>query len=360
MAKKFILVDGVSNYNTNDAIYKKWDAASNVVVSTSSYRRTGTNSLQLAAGTSYLSKFFDIIDATTLYENTITVGLAIKVNNTAGTTPLLTFFSFNSTTTGHANQISLILKSKEVQIITPASVLISRSYFPVITNYKWHYLEMQLRLATTTGAISVAVDGITYISIAHINTYYNSSYTELAGVQIGGTSIPAQFTITDIYIVAGGTQFYGPSVVDTIQPVSRGSSGPVYFTPVGQTNTYQCIDKVNLNDDAYYIEGSFYDQASETYNFEDLVAYTDTGYDISVLCITIAAGTVSPGHRKLQIRINSTVITDAYMIFSGTEYIFKQVFFETDPFYPALKPKWSVSDINVRSFGVYDTIVAYS
>ena len=200
--------------------------------------------------------------------NTLIVGMAVRIDNLTQGTGLgesgRTFFSlYNSVSTYHGQLYWInggtIGWTLDVNGYNDAPVWTTTNV--KLTEGVWHYLEVKILLNSTTGSISVRVDGGTEETGTSLNNTRASSVFDIQRIQFfeGQTNhrMTSEAAFDDIYVADdSGTinnDWLGSVEVVTVFPTSDGTV--TQWTPSTGVDNYALLDEIPASD-TDYIEAS--------------------------------------------------------------------------------------------------------
>jgi hypothetical protein len=135
-------------------------------------------------------------------------------------------------------------------------------------NYSWHYLEVRVKVGSSTGEVEIRVNGTQILNISSVNTATGS----LTSYSVIGLTPGATTFYDDLYVLdkTGSTNnnFLGPVSVYTLMPTGAGST--TNLTAVGAGSNWQAVSEVAA-DTTTYVETSTTGN-KDYYQFQSLPA----------------------------------------------------------------------------------------
>jgi hypothetical protein len=289
------------------------------------------------------------------------VGAAIQVGLESGNNndPTANFFGLytDGGTTGHlylrrttTNTIQLYRGDAAGGVVTsPSGTVIATSAAGVLDG-NWHYVEMSATINTTTGSVTVKVDGTTVISFTG-NTKNGGTSTNIDTLRFKtGRYVAnpiATISIDDLYICDGtGTvnnTFLGDVRVQSLLPNAAGSSTQLAVT--GAANNYTAAGESPYND-ATYNSSSTVGQR-DTYALSDLVAGTAGVIGVQAVA-HMQKSDSGVANAKVALKSGGSVYYDATQSLGTSVAAYSQVH-ETDP---ATSAAWTVAAVNALEAGM--------
>lgn len=318
--------------NGQDVLDKGYDGILGSSFGTS-YGRFGSKGIQFS-GTSYtIAKDFGV-NKTTIY-----FGVAFRKDETGnpgyiGTAPWLSVRDESN-----VYQVKLFVNANYgISAYRGDDTLLGSSSDFIVSNLKWHFVEVKVTISDTVGEVTVRLDETQVLNLTSQDTKNGSDYARkirLAQIYARDTSID------DFYI--DDAQFNGNCRVRTFMPDSDGNSSD--FTRSTGSNDYECVDETSPNDDTDYIY-------SDTLNHKSIFGITTgsvgtvKGIQVNNLVRIDQAGT-----RKIKpiIRSNSTDYQGTETEAIGAGYLFESEIFETDP--DDSNP-WTQTKLEAAEFGL--------
>ena len=167
-------------------------------------------------------------------------------------------------------------------------------------NYTWHYLEVRVKVGSSTGEVELKVNGTQVMNISNVNTATGSltSYASL-------TFSPQVTTYyDDLYVCdkTGSTNnnFLGPASVYTLMPTGSGSS--TNLTAVGAGSNWQAVSEIAA-DTSTYVETSTTGN-KDYYEYQDLPAGVTSVFGVAT---RTKCTTPDNGGRKVKINMKDGV-----------------------------------------------------
>lgn len=237
-----------------------------------------------------------------------------------------------------------------------------------ITIGNWYYIEVKVKISTTTGSVRVRVSGVDDIVLNNVNTHGDESVTSADTIDsivwltdlsqggavtyttVGGYTISCNVTnngpvYDDIYICdTTGTynnDFMGELYVQTI--FANGAGGHTQWTASSGTN-FSTVNEVGVNDDTNYVSTSTTNNI-DTYTFGDLTIQGVLAVNVNMISRMDDAG---PHSIAPVVRIASTDYVGTAQSTTSSYANLPQIY-ETNP---NTGNAWSVSDVNGAEFGI--------
>jgi hypothetical protein len=144
---------------------------------------------------------------------TVTVGFAYKVNTLAAARLFLQLLSDTNTLTHETFQV-LTTGAITARAGGVAGALLGTTATGLIVINTWAYIETQVRLHDTTGAIIVRVNGTERLNVSNVDTKIGGTKTVFDTVKLAGGGSGATSLYDDLYITMGaGAPFKGDITV---------------------------------------------------------------------------------------------------------------------------------------------------
>ena len=209
----------------------------------------------------------------------------------------------------------------------------------------WHYIELRLKLGTTTGEAELKINGIQVLNLTNINTA-TGSITAYSAMGKASTNVVEAY-YDDLYIcdTSGSVNntFLGPISVYTLMPTSNASS--TQLTPVGAASNWQAVDEPTA-DTTTYVETSTTGHR-DYYNFESLPAGVS-----SVFGVLTRAKSTTPDNGGRRVRLNfkngANVLSSAARLLTLGNWLYEYFIAETAPDGSA----WSKTSVDSTEAGV--------
>lgn len=151
--------------------------------------------------------------------------------------------------------------------------------FPLNT---WRYVEVYAKIHSTTGAMTVRVDGAVAVSVTGANTQVSANATadKLGFGTTGGQGITSNPYWDDVYIADGtaAQTFLGDCKVAVLRPSAAGAT--TGWTPSAGAN-YAAVDEPTANDDTDYVSAATV-ALVDTYAFGNLSGTIPTIHAVNV------------------------------------------------------------------------------
>ena len=319
-------LEGFDHYTSVAMFQRKWDSTLSDVSPGQTGRFAGF-SVRLGSPTAFAGIL------TLGNQQTRTVGFAFwYATTTAGTNPILAFLDVSS------RQVDLQLNQATGVLTVTRNGTVLGTSAAVLSISTWFYIEFQATIHSSTGSITVRVNGTDVITVSGANTqtsanaYANRIYIE----GINSTSL-----YDDMYIENTAT-FHGECRVLTVLP--NADSSPLQWTPSTGTAHWSLVDEGNPNDDTDYVSSSTPGHV-DLYGFPDI---TPTGSILAVQTV-LTARKDDAGVRQIadQCVSGATTATGATATITSSYLMYRQIR-ETDPDTGAA---WTAAGFNAASFG---------
>ena len=330
-------IDGFDHISSAANRTLKYDlSGSSSHVKESTEGRNGGNCVELYLATAgYLQKMLD-------NQNTWTVGFAFRMKDVlfSGSGPIISFMDSNE-----AVQCALYATAGGfLEVRRGTSSILGTSSNAMSVN-SWYYIEMEVTINDSTGAVEVRRNGVEEIKLTGVDT----KYTSLSGANgfrlYGGTS-STRVLIDDLYVCdATGTtnnSFLGDVRVDTLFPTADGANTD--FTPLAGSN-YENVDEDDPDGDTSY-------NSSNTATDKDtfpVTALSSMAGDIFGVQVNNTARKDDAGAQNLKgaVKVGATVYTDSAQVLLDS-YDDKRSIFEENP---GTSAAWDQAGINAAEFG---------
>jgi hypothetical protein len=208
----------------------------------------------------------------------------------------------------------------------------------------WAYVEVKVTCGTSSGAVSVHVNGTAVLSLSGQNTAGGYlTYFDCVLLSGGSGNYPYY---DDFYVCdnsgSANNDFLGVCQALAIFPTADAGTN-AWTTSTGGTH-YNLVSENPVDDDASYVESATSGQ-EELWNYGSLSG-TIKGIQINTDC---KSTTGSAYTLKTQIKSGSTDSSDSGQSVSSTSYATKMRISETDP---ATSSAWLAAAVNSAQFGV--------
>lgn len=305
--------------------------------------------------------------ATSAFEAGRIIGSCLAFNGVSMTTPTFgnqqtwvigfAFQNVNMTQTT-ATQILELRDGTNVQVdlrFNPATQLlqVNRGATVLGTGSKlikpgvWYYIELKVKVDSSTGTVDLKVNTIADITLSSQNTQQSGS-AQANNVSWRGTNQQGRYRIDDVYILdgAGSTNnnFLGDMKVESLRPSAEGSNSGWDVVPTGTAN----FEAVQTFGDSRYIETNTVND-KDTYVFNNLLKIDSSIAGVQV-CVW-ARNTDSVQHTIKSVTRRSNTDYDASAAQTVTDTGFNPLYFimEQDP---STTATWTVSGVNEAEYGV--------
>jgi len=214
----------------------------------------------------------------------------------------------------------------------------------------WNYIEVKVKISTTTGTVDIHVNGVSVLSLTSKNTDQGAS-SQATKIALGASSAGSdQFTFDDYYVCdksgSNNTTFLGPQKVTTIFPT--GDNGTNQYAATGAGTTH--ADRVKENP---YDSSTTYVSDSTSGDTEEW-DYANTGSEVTSIKgvqMNTVFETDSASAFSIKNHVNSggTSSDDAGTAGVNGTYNTSPRLVETDPNTSAL---WTKTNLDASLFGV--------
>lgn len=334
MSLRFI--DSFDHYATAD-LNLKWTAAPNGGASISSGNGRRGAALLLSSFNSYIAKVLD-------NQSTWIVGCAFKCTAFPSGGSIVSLLDAGSL------QCDLRLKSDGNLAVTRNGTTLGTGTTPLALN-TYYYVELKIKINSSTGTVDVRVNGTSLISLTGQNTQAtgNATANEIALGQFTAVSGVSMY-YDDLYICdgAGSTNnaFLGDCRVDCYLPTGNGSNSAFTNNSGNSTNNYSHVNEASQDGDTSYV-------ADLTVNDIDsyaITGLTHTPSSIFGLQTNIIARTDDAGARSIcPLLYRSATAYAGTSVALGTSYQDKLQIYEQDP---ATSAAWTKTNLNATEFGL--------
>ena len=282
---------------------------------------------------------------------TVIVGMAFNCAYGDASIPFLIFQDSTTSPLTPATQVDIrITNDGNFQATRNGTVLTTTTGGIVTPFANWYYLEVKTTISDSSGAVSIRINGQTFLSTTGLDTKYTANnYVNMIRFQPSAVdgSIPLNFKIDDVYICDDtGTfnaDFRGECRVQTQFPTNNGDRND--FQAIGAASNWQAVDEIIADDDATYVRSGHIGDIDD--------------YEMGTVSLTgnIFGMQVNVTHRKDD--VGSRVITP-YINSSGTaaegalftcqsDYMVAQKIWESDPHTSAA---WTNTALNATKVGL--------
>jgi hypothetical protein len=235
------------------------------------------------------------------------------------------------------------------------SVGAARSLTAMYSIGVWNFCEIQGILNTTTGAVTVKINGVNAISLAGIrtstglNTLTNVSWAYVS--TYGGTGLIDDVYFCDLNGVAPYDNFLGRCHITTVFPTGPGSN--TSFTPNNPNNAnWQSVDETNLDGDVTY------NTASNVSSIDTFVATPPSGLTSQSIILAVEPKVAVRKDDTLDRQMQTYLISSS-VVQGGPAYDLSQNYvFMTDiaTVDPATGVAWTLGGLTSLQFG-YNILV---
>lgn len=225
-----------------------------------------------------------------------------------------------------------------------------------VNDGEWHHVELYMSISTTTGAVTLWIDGEEQFNQSSIDTSDGatniSTYTQLR-ISTSVAANVSQFIWLDDIVVwdDSGSDFTGALPnrihrIDTLRPDGAGAAAD--FTPSAGSN-FQNVDEAELDGDTTYNE-------SATTGHIDSLTYDALDWNVDeifgVNLVSIAKYDSGSANFRNKTRISSTYYNGGTVAL-GAAYVPIETIWEDSP---ATGNNWTKSEVDGAEFG-YERVV---
>jgi hypothetical protein len=248
-----------------------------------------------------------------------------------------------------ALQVDLRLKTDgNLQVTRNATVLGTGTTPLAISTF--YYVELKVKIHSSTGTIDVQVNGTSLISLTGQNTQNTGNATAnqvLIGASAGNTG-SATFRFDDLYICDGqgsvNKDFLGDSRVDCYLPTGNGSNSAFTNNSGNSTNNYTHVNEASQDGDTSYVADA---------TVSDIDSYAITGLthnpsSIFGLQTNLIAKKDDAGARSICPLLYRSATAHAGTGIALSAYTDLNQIYEQDP---ATSATWTKANINATEFG---------
>lgn len=213
----------------------------------------------------------------------------------------------------------------------------------------WNYIEVKVKINTTTGTVDIKVNNASVLSLTSKNTD-SASTSQATNIALGtSTSGSDIFTFDDFYVCdksgSNNNTFLTPQKVTTLLPT--GDNGTNQYTPSSGANHYDRVNETPPNGNTTYVSDSTSGHIEE-WN------YADTGSEVTSIKgvqVNTVFETDSASAFSIKNHINSggTSSDDAGTAGVNGTYNTPAFLAELDPNTSAL---WTKTNLDAALFGV--------
>lgn len=211
------------------------------------------------------------------------------------------------------------------------------------------YLEFDVTIHNTTGAINVYVNGVLQLAATGLNTRAGTgnNYATQCSLGYQGNGNTKDVYYDDFYILdTTGTALnavLGDVRIDALMPDGAGDS--TQWTPSAGSN-YQCVDETPRNDDTDYVSSANIGD-KDLYSIADLSVVAGA---IKAVVVTMRARKDDAGTRTVKAKVKHGGVegngADRGM---STSYAYSQDAFPTNP---STGSAWTIAEVNAAQVGV--------
>ena len=344
MAVKFIEgfeAYGTTNGNAPVGLQSKYVNASADSAFTVQAGRLGGKSVRTGVGAFFAPPRFGD-------QGTVVIGFAFYVDTFSAAQQVLVKFWDDTYTFGRNTQIT-------VQVHTDGKLKVYRgselgtllgTTSTGLTASTWVYIEIKVKIHSSTGTVDIKFDGSSVLSLSSQNTSQTGNAYCQSLVVYGSNNGADHSTFDDLYILdttgSVNTDFLGPQRVVLLKP--SGDVGTNQFMTSSGSNHYDRVNENPHDSDSTYLEDSTTGHL-ELFDYDDINGISS----VSALQINTVAKLTDANQFSVKNSIKSGGTTsDDTAQAVGTDYQTKARCVETDPNTSAA---WTVPNVNAAQFG---------
>ena len=230
-----------------------------------------------------------------------------------------------------------------------AGTLLGSASISTLTPGQWYYLEAKVVASSSTGSVTVRINGTTVLSLTNVNTLNGGVSATYDTLGIGHGNGGYMLDYDDLYWCNGaGTtnnDFLGDITVETLLPIGDGSSSQWVGSDGNSTSNYALVNEATP-DTASYVQSGTTGQR-DLYAYGDLTSTAGTVYGVQA---TSYAQVSSNSVRSIKnaVKSGATVAVSASAALTTTATAVTTVQ-ETDPNGGAA---WTIAAVNAAEIGV--------
>lgn len=277
--------------------------------------------------------------------NTISCGVAIKINNASSVNGARRLLEFRNAT-GPQCGVGINSSGEIIAYRNTQATVLGTATGITFSDGVWHYIEVEAFVHDSTGFIQVYKDGVSVLTVSGVDTKQQTDDTitlfRLYGTD-GTSALPDDFAWDDIYVIDQGTRL-GECRIVTLYP--DGATADADWSPSGGGNNYEKVDEAQVNGDTDYV-------ASATPGDLDIYTVTDLGFvpdTVHAVQLTMCARKDDAETRAVRLKLKSGAVVEdgATQAMAGSYQYFSELYDE-DP--DAVGP-WTASSINAMQIGI--------
>ena len=328
-----LFCDSFDYYTTVD---QKWTINGGGVIS-AAVGRNGTQAIRFGQSSHYSQK--------TLASDyqTLTAGVAYKVNTINGTGCIMSFIDSGSfqcevrfTNTGH-----LTITRNGTVLATSVNIL---------TAEVWHYIEFQVTIDDApNGQATLKVNGVTWASVVNGDTQATgNAFANVFRLLGGGLTPMAYYSFDDLYLCddagAHNNDFLGDVRVEAIMPDDAGTT--TAWDPSAGAN-WECVDEIPPDSDTTYVSTATATEV-DTYEFGDVTPTTGT---VLAVVTYMFARKDDAGARVINsvVRPVATDYASGASHSVGDSYAYYSDLYEENE---EVAGVWTIATVNASEFGI--------
>jgi hypothetical protein len=337
-----ILTEG---FEMGDAL--GWSSPSQVGVVTSDEKRSGVYSLHVGEGDVAIFPFSEVTEVF------LRVGVFLTQKGYSYGNTVLTLDDDHS---NHHIAVDWNTTTNVFDVFDSTGALVG-STTTILSYDKWYLLEIHALCHTSTGTMTVKVDGITELDVTGLNTWSDSAANAFMALVFGraGTyAVSADMHLDDIAInnTAGEVDdsWCGEGRIIALKPNANGASSEWVGSDVDSTDNYLLVDEIPADEDTSYVESSTVDDF-DLYNCE-----ASGLTDVTILRVwpeARARATIGDGTGKIRLGVKSNTTeawdaADTALMTTYTQRVIGDELLED----PATATTWTPAGVDALQVGV--------
>jgi len=217
-----------------------------------------------------------------------------------------------------------------------------------------HYIEIQMTIHDSTGAITIMADNTEVLALTGIDTQ-NGGAAEINVIEFHeGTDDKTRIQISDIYVTnevgdSPYNSFLGPLIVETLFPDGNGTDSDFTGSDADSTDNYLHVDESPTHDsDTSYVESTT-NTNRDTYTFGALVSTTGALRGI------MATAVAKHGGGGDNILMSTRPIATDH---DSSAYALTAAYAPVDHVWqisPETSSAWTIAEVNDSEFGIENT-----
>jgi hypothetical protein len=278
--------------------------------------------------------------------STLAFGYALKIDDLNAIDASRQLLEFRDAATGI--QFGIGINTSRQLFIYRGSIgtVLATGTGAALTQGTWHYIEVEATINNSTGAVTVYVDGASYVSVSGTDTQGQAGST-MDTVRIyacaATSAFPNNFNFDDIYY-CNTAAVLGECRVDTLRPTAD-TADKDWSRSTGSDN-FALVDETQANGDTDYVSSATVGHL-DFYTLGDLSITPTT---IHAVQVNMLARKDDAATREIRtpIRSNGTVANGTPRAMSSTYQIFGEIHAQD----PDIAGAWTASAVNALEAGV--------